>query len=130
MISEGTLALLSACKFLLKGRELSRARDQVRMTIGCLKALGDTWPRTARNLQEIQRIAQCALGLKEDTPIPTVSDPPSLSNPSSSERQTTQESDISSSTGDVTDMFNSLDGPCSWYSLGDIDAEMPWWMDQ
>lgn len=130
MISEGTLALLSACKFLLKGGELSRARDQVRMTIGCLKALGGIWPRTARNLQEIQRIAQCALGLKEDTPIPTASDPPSLSDPSSSERQTTQESDISSSIGDVTDMINSLDGPCSWYSLGDIDPEMPWWIDQ
>ncbi|KAH0527062.1 hypothetical protein TsFJ059_002106 [Trichoderma semiorbis] len=130
MISEGTLALLSACKFLLKGRELSRARDQVRMTIGCLKALGDIWPRTARNLQEIQRIAQCALGLKEHTPIPTVSGPPSLSNVSSSEGPTTQESEISSSTGDVTDMINSLDGPCSWYSLGDIDPEMPWWMDQ
>ncbi|KAL7952500.1 hypothetical protein V8C34DRAFT_323033 [Trichoderma compactum] len=106
MMSEGTLALLSACKFLLKGTELSRARDQVRMTIGCLKA-----------------IAQHALGLKEDTPIPTVSDPQSLSNMSSSERQTTQEADISSPAGDVTYMINSLDGPCSWYSLGDIDAD-------
>ncbi|KAL7908409.1 hypothetical protein GGI35DRAFT_61085 [Trichoderma velutinum] len=133
MISEGTLALLSACKFLLKARELSRARDQVRMTIGCIKALGDIWPRTAKNLQEIQRIAQHALGLKEDMPIPTVSDPPSLSNLSSlssSDRQKTQESDISPSNDDATYMINSLDGPCSWYSLGDIDAELPWWVDQ
>ncbi|EHK18613.1 uncharacterized protein TRIVIDRAFT_158628 [Trichoderma virens Gv29-8] len=130
MISEGTLALLSACKFLLKGRELSRARDQVRMTIGCLKALGDIWPRTARNLQEIQRIAQHALGLEEDKPIPSVGNLPSLPSVSSSDRQATRESDISSSTNDISYMADPLDGPCSWYSLGDIDAEMPWWVDQ
>ncbi|KAL7943908.1 hypothetical protein V8C42DRAFT_327145 [Trichoderma barbatum] len=130
MISEGTLALLSACKFLLKGRELSRARDQVRMTIGCLKSLGDMWPRTARNLQEIQRIARHALGLKEDSPIPTPSNPPTLSSLSSSDGQTTQESDIASSSNDVPYIMSSLDGPCSWYSLYDIDPDMPWWVDQ
>ncbi|KAL7929246.1 hypothetical protein V8C35DRAFT_199394 [Trichoderma chlorosporum] len=130
MISEGTLALLSACKFLLKDRELSRARDQVRLTIGCLKTLGDIWPRTARNVQEIQKIARHALGLKEDSPVPTISDVPTLLRLSSSDRQTTQESEISSSTNEVPYIMNSLDGACSWYSLGDIDAEMPWWMDQ
>ncbi|KAL6863434.1 hypothetical protein ACO1O0_003688 [Amphichorda felina] len=39
MVSEGTLALLSACNFLFKGKEFAIARDQIRMTIGCLKAL-------------------------------------------------------------------------------------------
>ncbi|OAA70418.1 C6 zinc finger domain protein [Cordyceps fumosorosea ARSEF 2679] len=64
MISEGTLALLSACKFLLRGNELAIARDQIRLTIGCLKHLGDLWPRTARNVSQIQTIAKHVLGIE------------------------------------------------------------------
>ncbi|KIH95336.1 C6 zinc finger domain protein [Sporothrix brasiliensis 5110] len=50
MVSEGTLALLSACTFLLEGKELAVARDQIRMTIGCLKTLGELWPRIETNV--------------------------------------------------------------------------------
>ncbi|CAG8936662.1 unnamed protein product [Penicillium salamii] len=81
MVSEGTLALLSDCSFLLKGRELAIARDQIRMTIGCLKTLGEFWPRTARNVEEIQKIAQCVLGLAcggNNVNSPGLSDTPSL----------------------------------------------------
>lgn len=81
MVSEGTLALLSDCSFLLKGRELAIARDQIRMTIGCLKTLGEFWPRTARNVEEIQKIAQCVLGLAcggNNFNSPGLSDTPSL----------------------------------------------------
>ncbi|KAF5982353.1 C6 transcription factor [Fusarium bulbicola] len=38
MVSEGTLALLSACTYMLKDQALAVARDQIRLTIGCLKA--------------------------------------------------------------------------------------------
>ncbi|KAF5621104.1 C6 transcription factor [Fusarium tjaetaba] len=40
MVSEGTLALLSACTYMLKDQALAVARDQIRLTIGCLKAVG------------------------------------------------------------------------------------------
>ncbi|KAK2688846.1 hypothetical protein QWA68_012098 [Fusarium oxysporum] len=63
MVSEGTLALLSACTFLLRDQALAVARDQIRLTIGCLKAVGEVWPRTARNVKEIQTIARHVLGL-------------------------------------------------------------------
>ncbi|KAH7150935.1 hypothetical protein DER46DRAFT_400449 [Fusarium sp. MPI-SDFR-AT-0072] len=63
MVSEGTLALLSACTYMLKGQALVVARDQIRLTIGCLKAVGEVWPRTARNVKEIQTIARHVLGL-------------------------------------------------------------------
>lgn len=63
MVSEGTLALLSACAFRLTGKELATARDQIRMIIGCLKALGQLWSRAATNVQEIQKIARHVLSL-------------------------------------------------------------------
>jgi hypothetical protein len=68
MTSSTALGLLSACKLILTGDELAVARDQIRLQIGCLKALADFWPQTARNLLEIQMIAQDVLGL---VPKPT-----------------------------------------------------------
>ncbi|KAF4832388.1 hypothetical protein CGCTS75_v004555 [Colletotrichum tropicale] len=82
MVSEGTLALLSACNFLLKGKQLAIARDQIRLTIGCLKALGEFWPRTAKNVSEIQTIARHVLGLKGKT---TSSDGTQTSNDATSQ---------------------------------------------
>ncbi|KFA80746.1 hypothetical protein S40288_05556, partial [Stachybotrys chartarum IBT 40288] len=63
MFAVGTLALLSACKFIFKDRELAVARDQIRMVIGSFKELGVLWPETMRNVKEIQMIAQDVLGL-------------------------------------------------------------------
>jgi hypothetical protein len=125
MISEGTLALLSACKFLLDKQEVERARDKIRITIGCLRALGEVWPRTAKNLREIQTIARHVLGLKESSGIPSVNELPSLS---SSEEPTTQESEVGTSINPY--MMNSLDDLCSWHFLGDLDTELSGWGDQ
>jgi hypothetical protein len=74
MVSEGTLALLSACNFIFRGEELATAREQIRMIIGCLKVLGEVWPRTARNVREIQTIAQHVLGLGSKVAISTGTD--------------------------------------------------------
>lgn len=83
MVSEGTLALLSACKFQLKDKELRIARDQIKMTIGCLKALGEVWPRTARNVGEIQMIARHVLdvgrGVSASKSTPEANQVPDLS---------------------------------------------------
>ncbi|KAL1869474.1 hypothetical protein Plec18167_007772 [Paecilomyces lecythidis] len=128
MVSEGTLALLSACSALLKGKGLAIARDQIRMTLGCLKVLGEVWPRTARNVREIQTIAQCVLGLGQVAPNPSMSgssELPSLgadgtSIDSTNGGQSTDDNDLSASVGAIEDL-------CGWYILGDLD-NLPWEM--
>ncbi|KAJ5733627.1 hypothetical protein N7493_002413 [Penicillium malachiteum] len=129
MVSEGTLALLSACKFLLKGKELSIAREQIRMTIGCLKALAELWPRTARNVREIQTIAQHVLVVRSQAqPL--------------NDRQRSQDAlgfsgagengIFGSDTGSSSDDFNilpslgSIDDLCGWYSIGDLNPNISW----
>lgn len=120
MVSEGTLALLSACKYLLQGKELAIARDQIRMTIGCLKELGAFWPRTARNVREIQTIARNALGLEQADSTPSVSDIPSLWD---SEGQTAQHSEAGTTSNDIDFATNSFDGMSPWFSLCNLDTD-------
>lgn len=78
MISGGTLALQSACKFLLQKMDhLAIARGRIRMAIGCLKAIGEMWPKAARNVCEIQIIARRVLDLVTRTvssEVPSLSD--------------------------------------------------------
>jgi hypothetical protein len=155
MVSEGTLALLSACKFLLKGRELAVARDQIRLTVGCLKALGELWPRTARNVEEIQIIARHVLGLegsrassssvaatKANTTnggpatadsgpaIPeTLCSVPSLSNGEDS--SSLGSSEISTaSTDQIFTTESMMDGVGGWYNnWTDSGPDFTWWMN-
>ncbi|KAK2023246.1 hypothetical protein LX32DRAFT_667476 [Colletotrichum zoysiae] len=129
MTSEGTLALLSACNFLLKGKEKAIARDQIRMSIGCLKALGEIWPRTARNVQEIQTIAQHVLRVgpkaTSNSNTPKSSSVPSLSagggDIGSLTEPPTNESDAFPS-------FGSMDDVCGWYSSEDLGPQFAEWM--
>jgi hypothetical protein len=127
MISEGALALLSACNYMFKGKDLATARDQIRMIIGCLKAIGETWPRTARNVREIQTIAHHVLGIgsklaaKSDTP--GSSEVPALfggqeGRSLGSEGNTSNATDLLPSLGSIEDL-------CGWYNLGDLD-DLPW----
>lgn len=128
MVSEGILALLSACSAFLKGKELAIARDQIRMTLGCLKVLGEIWPRTARNVREIQTIAQCVLGLGQvgsnhSTPgsgelPPFGADEISLD--STTGGLLTVDNDLSASVGAFEDL-------CGWYNPGHLD-DLPWGM--
>lgn len=126
MVSEGTLALLSACSFLLKGKELAVARDQIRMTIGCLRALGEIWSRTARNVQEIQTIAQHVLGLKPKSDTPQSSEVPSLSG---GEEQRNSGSEAESTGLDVLSGVQDLDSVCGWYNPSDLGIDLLWWMN-
>lgn len=126
MVSEGTLALLSACSALFKGKDLAIARDQIRMTLGCLKVLGEVWPRTARNVREIQTIAQCVLGLGQvagNHSTPGLSQLPSFGADGislSTGGLSTDDNDLSASVGAIEDL-------CGWYNLGDLD-DLPWGM--
>jgi hypothetical protein len=142
MVSEGTLALLSACHFYLKGSKLAIARDQIRMTIGCLKALGEIWPRTARNVREIQTIAQHVLGVGPrgtstgmgNTTTPGSSDLPQLvggqgSGSGSLGSSEGGDPDLSSTETDPVSLLGSIDDLCGWYNLaGDLSTDLPWEM--
>lgn len=125
MVSEGTLALLSACHFLLKGKELAIAREQIRMTIGCLKALAELWPRTARNVRELQTIAHHVLGIGSKL----TTQPSEGSDFSSCQSQGDA---FGSETGTSSDDFNilpslgSIDDLCGWYNIGDLDPNITW----
>lgn len=129
MVSEGTLALLSACTSILKEKDLAIARDQIRMTLGCLKVLGEVWPRTARNVSEIQTIAHCVLGIggvASDGSTPGSSS----GNPSSGEGGVSLDMDTSGMQRNYIDMaasVGSIEDLCGWYNLENVD-DLPWGM--
>ncbi|KAJ5355161.1 uncharacterized protein N7496_012373 [Penicillium cataractarum] len=119
MISKGTLALLSACKSCLGGKDLMIARDQIRMTIGCLKALGKVWPRTARNVREIQAIASHVLGIESRAGIECQRNNPSeVPGASGGEEQGIWETEAEAiSTGiDTLPSLGSIEDLCGWFS--------------
>ncbi|KAJ5566568.1 Transcription factor [Penicillium sp. DV-2018c] len=127
MVSEGTLALLAACTFRLKGRDLTVARGQIRMTIGCLKALGEIWPRTARNVREIQTIASHVLGLgskaSSESGETSSNDVPDLS---SGEGQSVgSEFDLSNGNMDILSSLAFVDDLCGWYDVGELNLSPP-----
>ncbi|EHK20126.1 uncharacterized protein TRIVIDRAFT_124610, partial [Trichoderma virens Gv29-8] len=97
MLTTGTLSLLAACRYTLRGQKLAVARDQIRMSIGCHKAMANVWSQAGSNLHEVQAIAREVLGLpmsgssssssnnkQPRTPIhqiPPSPGPPSISGP-------------------------------------------------
>ncbi|KAF5552685.1 C6 transcription factor [Fusarium mexicanum] len=129
MVSEGTLALLSACTYMLKDQALAVARDQIRLTIGCLKAVGEVWPRTARNVKEIQTIARHVLGLVgtsgEVGSTPGSTQVPSLTR---SEGEGSLESLPTMDQDDtVFASLGTFEDICGWVNMG-IELD-PSWMD-
>ncbi|KAJ3498330.1 hypothetical protein NLG97_g1202 [Lecanicillium saksenae] len=126
MVSEGTLALLSACKFLLRGTELAIARDQIRLTIGCLKNLGDLWPRTARNVSQIQTIAKHVLGIENQSPPKDASS--SRHSATSTSEEAGSSSDLtSSSNSDIFSTVREFEDICGWYDIGELDSALSFW---
>ncbi|KAJ6780038.1 hypothetical protein PWT90_01210 [Aphanocladium album] len=126
MISEGTLALLSACKFLLRGTELAIARDQIRLTIGCLKNLGALWPRTARNVSQIQTIAKHVLGI-ENQSLPKDTASLGHSATSGSEEAGSSSDLTSSSNSDIFSTVREFEDICGWYDIGELDSALSFW---
>ncbi|KAG5805501.1 hypothetical protein H9Q71_009905 [Fusarium xylarioides] len=127
MVSEGTLALLSACTYMLKDQALAVARDQIRLTIGCLKAVGEVWPRTARNVKEIQTIARHVLGLggssAEVGSTPGSTQVPSLTQ---SEGEGSMESLTAMDSADnVFASLGSFEDICGWITMG-VELDSSW----
>ncbi|KAF5598238.1 C6 transcription factor [Fusarium pseudocircinatum] len=127
MVSEGTLALLSACTYMLKDQALAVARDQIRLTIGCLKAVGEVWPRTARNVKEIQTIARHVLGLGGSSAdvgsTPGSTQVPSLTQ---SEGEGSMESlPTMDSDDNVFASLGSFEDICGWINMG-VELDSSW----
>ncbi|KAH1552758.1 hypothetical protein KXV36_009377 [Aspergillus fumigatus] len=125
MVSEGTLALLSACKFLFKGKDLAIARDQIRMTIGCLKVLGEVWPRTARNVRELQTIGQYVLGVGSRESNSDASNPTPGLHALQGDGSRSSSTNVLSSDTDILSSISSIQDLCGWYGLGDL-PDLPW----
>lgn len=129
MISGGTLALLSACKFLLQKKDLAIARGQIRMTIGCLQTIGEVWPRAARNVREIQFIARRVLDLETRTvsksETPKSSEVPSLSDGEERGGSAPDVDDVVNDT-EIFPWFESIDSPGAWCNLSDLDLDLSW----
>ncbi|KAM3497355.1 hypothetical protein MY10362_009292 [Beauveria mimosiformis] len=134
MISEGTLALLSACKFLLRGDELAVARDQIRLTIGCLKNLGALWPRVARNVSQIQTIAKHVLGIEthNNNSNTAAADKGATGDAAHSLTCASGENERSCEMASLsnTRVFSAMrdfGDICGWYDIGELDSALPFW---
>lgn len=131
MVSEGTLALLSACNFLLEGKEREIARDQIRLIIGCLTSLGELWPRTARNVKEIQYIARHVFGLESkggDKPTPVSIHEPILCGGGESQKLSEPNVEVLDSNGSSFDGITN--NPDDWYTTSDLSRELSWWINE
>lgn len=119
MMSEGTLALLSACRYLLQDKALAIARDQIRLSIGCLKTLGEIWPRTAKNVKEIQTIARHVLVTKGGTASDVTPGSSGLLSLAGSDGQTSTETlDVMGQTDDLLASLGPLEDICGWFNMG------------
>lgn len=61
-----TIAHLSACKFVLDGRELQIARERIRVAMGALETFAEVWPRAKNVLTEVKTIARELLHLSPE----------------------------------------------------------------
>ncbi|KAM6486399.1 fungal-specific transcription factor domain-containing protein [Trichoderma sp. SZMC 28011] len=138
MLTTGTLSLLAACRYTLRGQKLAVARDQIRMSIGCHKAMANVWSQAGSNLHEVQAIAREVLGL----PMGNSSSSSSI-NCNSSKQPRTPIHQIPPSPGPPSISGPDLDGSCSadslnsfsldnmqtYWGMGSIQPDMsfPWW---
>ena len=61
MVATLATAQIAACNILLDDHALSIARDRVRLSIGCLKALGTVWPQAKIMAKEVRYVARRTL---------------------------------------------------------------------
>jgi hypothetical protein len=61
-----TIAHLSACKHVLRGKHLQTARERIRVAMGALGTFAEVWPRGKRVLREVKIIARELLELPLD----------------------------------------------------------------
>lgn len=126
MINEGTLALLSACSFFFKQKELAVARDQIRMTIGCLSTIGNTWPKAAAILRETRIIARNVLGI--DTRVGQTNAARDAGIITRNRERVHDPSTMSSTPVlDIPIVGDVMHGISGWYSQNELNTELSWW---
>jgi hypothetical protein len=64
------LAELSACSYVLQGKEYEAARTRIRLGIGTLKEYGKTWPVGGQTLSEVKTIAREVFAMKAQRTSP------------------------------------------------------------
>jgi len=101
------------------------------MNIGCLKLLGELWPRTTRNLQEIQTIARHILGIEESrsTNSSHTSSNNSALDLSNNQKQISfrSEAESWSNNTDLSPPLNSFEDLCGLYNRNEIGQD-PFWL--
>lgn len=99
------------------------------MTIGCLKAIGELWPRTARNVREIQKIAHHVLGVgSKSQPANIRKDSNEGLEMSSVEGYGIFGSEAGTSSDDfsILPSLGSIEDLCGWYNIGDLNPNISW----
>jgi hypothetical protein len=66
MISNMTIAHLSACKWVFEEPKLSLERDKIRLNMGVLKMMGEYWPAGKREYRDVGTIAREILSLIDE----------------------------------------------------------------
>lgn len=68
MIANVTIAHLSACRYVFRGKELAQCREKIRLTLGTLKTLSQYWLLGRQTHEEIGIIAQdCLFSARSET---------------------------------------------------------------
>ena len=65
MVGTTAIAHLSACRYVLKGRSLSMARERIRTSMGALKSFEENWLLGGRTRREVGIVAREILGLED-----------------------------------------------------------------
>lgn len=66
MISNMTIAHLSACRYIFQESKLSLERDKIRLNMGVLKMMGEFWPAGEREYHDVGIIAREILSLTDE----------------------------------------------------------------
>jgi hypothetical protein len=66
MVATITIAHLSACKFVLDGKELLVARERIRVAMGALETFAKIWPRAKKVVSEVKTVARELLHLSPE----------------------------------------------------------------
>jgi hypothetical protein len=71
-IASPTIALIAACKHVLKGEDIIAARERIRVAIAAIEKFAEVWPRGAKTAKEVKMIARDILGIENLRPCPSM----------------------------------------------------------
>ncbi|KAF2813113.1 uncharacterized protein BDZ99DRAFT_556435 [Mytilinidion resinicola] len=63
MIASTTIGHLSACKYVLRDKQMKVARERIRVAMGAMETFAEVWPGAKKVVREVKTIARELLGL-------------------------------------------------------------------